>query len=86
MVRTMNDEIPPITFDKSMKEKILELFGKSVNEEGLIVEKENRDNLVLSPEDGKPVHIDEFGGIIKGSEIFIRNDVVSLMRVAKDKK
>ena len=80
----MSEEIS-ITFDKSMKEKILDLFGKAVNEDGIIVEKENPDNAVLSSEDGQPIHIDEFGGIMKGSEIFIRNDVVSLMKIAKDK-
>ena len=73
-----------LTFDKSVKKEVLEVFDKTVNEEGIIIEKDSKQP-VLSSEDGQEIHIDEFGGIAKGSEIFIKNDIVSLMKFARRK-
>jgi hypothetical protein len=72
-----------LTFDESMKKEILSIFGKTVDNDGLIVEKDNPSQKVLS-EDGQEVNIKEFGGIKKGSEIFIKNDLISLMRLSKE--
>lgn len=72
-----------LTFDESFKEDILELFDKSIDSEGFIIEKSNPKQRVLS-EDGQEVKVEEFGGIKKGSEVFIKNDLVSLMRLSKE--
>jgi len=77
----MNDNIS-LTFDSSLKKEVLSFFEKDVNEEGIIVEKNNPDQQVLST-DGQEVRIEEFGGIRKGSEVFIKNDLISLMRLSK---
>ena len=69
-----------ITFDDSAKEYILELLGKTLDDEGYIVEKNDPTVRVLSP-DGEEIHISEFGGVMKGSEMFIKDDIVSLMRL-----
>ncbi|MBS3076374.1 hypothetical protein J4481_01375 [Candidatus Pacearchaeota archaeon] len=71
-----------LTFDSSLKEEILGFFDKEVNTEGVIVEKFNPKQSVLSV-DGQEVKIEEFGGIRKGSEVFIKNDLISLMRLSK---
>jgi hypothetical protein len=72
-----------LTFDDSFKEEILDVFGKSVDSDGFIVEQDNVTQRVRS-EDGQEVNINEFGGIKKGSEVFIKKDLVSLMRLSKE--
>lgn len=79
----MKSEESLLTFDDSVKEEILDIFGKTTDSEGFIVEKENQNQRVLS-EDGQEVNINEFGGLKKGSEIFIKKDLISLMRLSKE--
>ena len=67
-----------ISFDASAKEQILFCFGKTVNEEGYIVEIEDPSQPVLTLE-GDDILIDEFAGIRKGSEIFFKKDILSLI-------
>lgn len=76
------NENTPLTFDSSLRVEILGSFDKEVNDEGIIVEKSNPLQHVLGI-DGQEVRIEEFGGIKKGSEVFIKNDLVSLMRLSK---
>lgn len=71
-----------LTFDSSLKEEILGFFDKKINEDGIIVEKLDPSQQVLST-DGQEVKIEEFGGVKKGSEVFIKNDLISLMRLSK---
>ncbi|PIP53869.1 MAG: hypothetical protein COX07_08405 [Bacteroidetes bacterium CG23_combo_of_CG06-09_8_20_14_all_32_9] len=71
-----------ITFDENVKHEILDLFDKSVDEEEYIVEKSNPKQRVLTF-DGQEIKIDEFGGIKSGSEVFIKKDLVSLMKLSK---
>jgi hypothetical protein len=71
-----------LTFDKSLRKEILSFFDKEINDKGIIVEKSNPSQMVLS-NDGQEVKIEEFGGIKRGSEVFIKNDLVSLMRLSK---
>jgi len=72
-----------LTFDDSIREVILDVFDKSIDSEDFIVEKDNPNQRVLS-EDGQEVNINEFGGLKKGSEIFIKKDLISLMRLSKE--
>lgn len=72
-----------LTFDRSMKKEVLGFFNKQVNKEGIIVEKSNPLQAVMST-DGQEVKVDEFGGIKKGSEVFIKSDLISLMRLSKN--
>ena len=69
-----------ITFDKELKKEILGLLEKEVDKEGFIVEKNNPGQRVLAF-DGTEITVDEFGGIQKGSTVFLKNDLVSLMRL-----
>ena len=72
-----------ITFDGSAKQEILDFLDKSLDEEGLIVEKQNPAQKVLTF-DGQEISLEEFGGVKRGSEVFIKNDLVSLMRLSKE--
>ncbi len=71
-----------INFDKNAKKEILDMLGKTVNNERIIVEKENPSQKVLTF-DGEEISLEEFGGIQKGSEVFIKNNLVSLIRLSK---
>lgn len=71
-----------MTFDKSVKRDILDLLNKTINEEKLIVEKEKPEQKVLTF-DGEEISIEEFGGVQKGSEVFIKDDLISLMKLSK---
>ena len=73
-----------LTFDESTKQEILDFINKSVNDEGFIVEKHTPEQKVLTV-DGEEISIEEFGGVQKGSEVFIKNDIVSLIRLSKEK-
>jgi len=73
---------PRITFDQKARKDVLELLDKAVNEEGLIVEKSNPSQKVLTF-DGEEISLKEFGGVQKGSEVFIKDNVVSLIKLSK---
>lgn len=70
-----------IVFDKSAKTEVLELLGKGIDKEGYIVEKDSTQRVLTF--DGEEISLDEFGGIQKGSEVFIKNNLVSLIRLSK---
>ncbi len=66
-----------ITFAQNLKEYILKVFDKTVDSDGFVTEK-NSGYRVLS-HDGQEMTLGEFGGIKKGSEIFVRDDIASLI-------
>ena len=63
--------------DLDTKKYILGLFNKSVDEEGLIVENDTSKRVLSS--DGDEISLIEFGGITNGSEIYIKDNIVSLI-------
>jgi hypothetical protein len=65
-----------ITFDKDSKEFILKALGKSIDDDGFVVDGSNKK---VPSIDGTPFTVDEFAGVVKGSEIYIKSDVVSLI-------
>lgn len=74
-----------ITFDKSVKSFILDSFNKTTNEEGYLVEKDNFKQKVLT-QDGQEITGEEFGGIIPGSTIFVKNDLPTVMELSDSLK
>jgi hypothetical protein len=70
-----------ITFSNNAKKFILSAFGKTVDEQEFIVEASNKKQRVLTP-DGEQVELENFAGIKKGSEVFIKNDLLSLIKFA----
>ena len=71
-----------ITFDKEFKKIILESFGKKIKD-GVIVEKNSEAPALTT--NGEAIAAKEFAGIKHGSEIFIKNDITSLIEFAKKK-
>jgi hypothetical protein len=69
-----------MTFDASAKQQILHHFGKTVDVDNYIVESENPKQKVVTP-DGEEIKLNEFAGIIKGSEIYIKSDLPSLIEL-----
>jgi hypothetical protein len=69
-----------ITFDFESKRKILSFFGKTIDEDGYLIEEDNPDQRVITP-DGDDITLDEFAGIRKGSEIYIKSDLPSLIEL-----
>jgi len=82
VVATVED--PEIVFDNSSKNFILDLFDKKVDKEGFIVEKANEKQRVITFE-LEELKLDKFGGIQKGSEIFIEDNFISIFRLLNKK-
>jgi len=71
-----------ITFDKNAKKEILTLLDKTVDGDDMIVEKDNLEQRVLTF-DGEEISLQKFGGVQMGSEVFIKDNLVSLIRLSK---
>jgi hypothetical protein len=78
----MNMQENIITFDESSKQSLLRMMNKSVDSQGFIVEKENPSERVLT-KDGEEIKLEEFAGVRKGSEVFIKNDINSILELAE---
>ena len=75
-----------VTFEREFKKEILEtVFDKTLNEENLIVEKGDQAELVPSFE-GESISLEEFGGVNQGSEMFLKDDLTSIMHFTKKKR
>lgn len=72
-----------IVFDKDAIDRVLKVFGKTVDDEGYIVEDVGDKERVLTPE-GEELRKDELGVIASGSEIFIDNNYASLVDYVKE--
>lgn len=68
-----------IAFDPRLRGYVLDLFGKKIDDSGYIVEKSHPNQRVQC--DGKPLRETDFAGVRKGSRIFFKNDVSSLLKV-----
>jgi len=75
------DKISSITFEESAKEDILDMFDIIIDEEGYLVEKENPEQRVLTP-DGEEILKEDWAGIYKGH--YIKNDIFSLIKLSKE--
>jgi hypothetical protein len=62
---------------------ILEAFGKSIDDEGLIIDISTGET-VLTP-DGEEILACKMGALKKGSEIFIKDDLYSIINLAEGK-
>ena len=76
------EELPVLTFDESAKLDILDFIDKGVDSEDFIVEKSNPSQRVLTFE-GQEISKKEFGGVKRGSEVFIKDDIISLIRISR---
>jgi hypothetical protein len=70
-----------ITFDSSARDFILGAFGKATHN-GFIVQRSHPQQKVLTPR-GEDIPVDEFAGVRKGSKVFVKSDIVSLVETAR---
>jgi hypothetical protein len=70
-----------ITFDTSARDFVLDAFGKAVRN-GFIVERCQPTQKVLTPR-GEDIALEQFAGVRRGSAIFVKSDIVSLIEAAK---
>ena len=70
-----------ITFDSSARDFVLGAFGK-ITRDGFIVERCQPSQKVLTPR-GEEIPVHEFAGIRKGSKVFVKSDIVSLIEAAR---
>jgi hypothetical protein len=77
----MTKELPKITFDDSAKELILSFFDKTVDDDGFIVEKNDKTKRILAS-DGKEIKMNEFAGMKNG--VFFRTDIFSILSLVDD--
>ena len=71
-----------LTFDAESREFVLDAFGKTVDGGGYIVEKADPSQKVLTT-DGEEIELSSFAGIRKGSEVFIKSDIASLVQASE---
>ena len=71
-----------ITFDESTRAFILNAFGKTISDEGFVVEKASPDKKVVTPR-GEEIKASEFAGVRKGSAVFLKSNIVSLVEAAE---
>lgn len=74
---------PKLLFNDKSIGLILEAFDKEINVDGIIIEKSTQEP-VLTPE-GDEIHFSKFGGLKKGSEIFLMDDLFSIMNIVEGK-
>lgn len=72
-----------VTFGPSAAETILEQFGKTLDDEGYIIDEETGERVESNL--GNEITIEELGGIGKGSQIFIEKDFVSVSKFVESK-
>lgn len=66
-----------ITFDHELINDVLSAFGKIKDSEGYIIERKSSKR-VFTP-NGEEIHVNEFAGITRGSEIYLKSDIISLI-------
>ena len=78
----MQTTTPKMLFTPKALPIILEAFGKSINDDGLIID--GNGEPALTPE-GEEIESSQFCGLKKGSLIFIKDDLYSIMNLAEGK-
>lgn len=81
MNNTMSETL---TFDESAAEFVLESFGRSVDEEGYVVDNETGER--ETTEGGNEIHRKHFAGVEDGSIIFLDDDFNTLVRHVKRRR
>jgi hypothetical protein len=71
-----------IEFEQSAKKDILDFLGMTIEEKtGHIIEKDTKEP-ILSPDNGEPIEAKDFAGLRKGSLVFIKPDINSIIELS----
>lgn len=76
-----NKKQKKIIFTRSSLPIILKAFGKEINDSGIIIDSENKEP-IHTPE-GEEITENSFGGITKGSVIFLKNDLLTAIKLTE---
>ncbi|MCX6318292.1 MAG: hypothetical protein NTW29_13450 [Bacteroidetes bacterium] len=79
----MSNKSSKLIFSPRALPYILDAFGKTISENGIIIDSETSEP-VLTPE-GDELHKDNFGGIKKGSVIFMKQGLLSAIKLTEGK-
>ena len=74
---------PRFTFSPSALPLILKAFGKGLNENNFIIDLETGEQ-EYTPE-GEAIHKDNFGGLKKGSILFLKQDLLTAIKIKNQK-
>lgn len=77
----MKRNSPKMLFNEQALPFILEIFGKTINDTGFISDM-NTGEPIQTPE-GDFLTKGKFGGIKKGSEIFLKDDLLTVIKLAE---
>lgn len=70
-----------LTFDQSAQDFVLDAFGKKIDH-GYVVEKDNP-AVRVPTRDGQDIEAAKFGGVRKGSEIYFKSDLISVIELCE---
>ena len=70
-------EKPIIVFDDSVKSKVIKALGYTENENSELVDKKGK---VVTSQNFEKISSDEFGGVLSGSRIPIKNNESELVK------
>lgn len=79
----MSKKLSCVVFDRTSRNFILKSINKISSSDGFLVEKNNTNQKVLTRE-GEEIRARDVGVIRPGSQIFIKKDIVSLIKFASD--
>jgi len=69
---------PDIVFEESRVDYLLDLFDKEEDEDGFVYDPEKGQRVTFQDSD-EPVKVDDLGVVGHGSEIFVRDEVDSII-------
>lgn len=72
---------PKLLFTEKALPLILEAFGKSISKDGLIINTATNEPVLTR--EGEVIEAKNFGGLKKGSEIFLKDDLYSIMNLSE---
>jgi len=72
-----------ITFHKSLKSDILKAFGKSEDNDEYIIDSATKKRVLTK--DGEELTMEEFAGLTKGSVVYLKSDIISLINFIEKK-
>lgn len=71
---------PDIVFEESRTDYLLDLFDKEEDEDGYIVDPE-KNQRVTPPGSDKPIKTEDLGVVGRGSELFVKDEVDSIVEL-----
>jgi len=74
---------PKLLFTEKAIPLILEAYGKSINDDGIIIDTKTGEPVYTKT--GELIPISNFGGIKKGSEIFLKDDLGTIINLVEEK-